>query len=118
MTVFADRVFVDEIIEPGGNEYRRCRFDGCIIKPAASRAAFSECYFKDCQVTPAFMALFMLQQRTMTDEEIDARAAKLDFEAVPVWAPKPASCMHAGYDYVHHGRCCPHCGAFMIDFGD
>lgn len=27
-------------------------------------------------------------------------------------------CTHAGYNFTEHGRCCPHCSAFVTDFGD
>jgi hypothetical protein len=27
-------------------------------------------------------------------------------------------CAHEGYDFAKHGRCCPHCGTILTDFGD
>ena len=27
-------------------------------------------------------------------------------------------CSHEGYSFKEHGRCCPHCGEFLTDFGD
>lgn len=27
-------------------------------------------------------------------------------------------CDHKGYNFKQHGRCCPHCGKFLTDFGD
>lgn len=29
-----------------------------------------------------------------------------------------AMCMHEGYNFQQHGRCCWLCGRFMVDFGD
>ena len=31
---------------------------------------------------------------------------------------KQKTCAHAGYSFAQHGRCCPHCGTIMMDFGD
>ena len=28
------------------------------------------------------------------------------------------TCKHEGYTFKEHGRCCPHCGMFLTDFGD
>jgi hypothetical protein len=28
------------------------------------------------------------------------------------------ACDHPNYAFSEHGRCCPHCGTFMVDFGD
>lgn len=28
------------------------------------------------------------------------------------------TCVHAGYSFKQHGRCCPACGAILTDFGD
>ena len=28
------------------------------------------------------------------------------------------SCDHSIWDFVKHGRCCPVCGTFLVDFGD
>ncbi len=27
-------------------------------------------------------------------------------------------CEHKGYSFTQHGRCCPTCGDFLVDFGD
>ena len=37
---------------------------------------------------------------------------------VPGGLHEKALCMHEGYSFKKHGRCCFKCGAFMVDFGD
>jgi hypothetical protein len=29
-----------------------------------------------------------------------------------------ATCLHTDYNFKNHGRCCPKCGAVMVDWGD
>lgn len=28
------------------------------------------------------------------------------------------TCKHEGWTFEKHGRCCPHCATFLVDFGD
>lgn len=37
---------------------------------------------------------------------------------VPAGKQEKALCMHEGYSFNKHGRCCPHCGDVLTDFGD
>lgn len=50
----------------------------------------------------------------ISDEEFKVLAEKYFAEL----RERTKDCQHEGYTFEKDGRCCPHCLAIMIDFGD
>ena len=39
--------------------------------------------------------------------------------SIAVWSKEnPGDCLHEGWSFEKHGRCCCKCGKFLMDFGD
>ena len=49
---------------------------------------------------------------------MDELERRFDAAAAEYLASIDGGCKHAGWTFAKHGRCCPKCNAFVVDWGD
>jgi hypothetical protein len=58
-------------------------------------------------------------ERALAADEIERLTRELAaIKGIGVANRNKGECKHEGWTFKKHGRCCPKCGTFMVDWGD